>query len=428
MSDNKPELTEATKEAAAASASHDEDGDEISLIDLAATLWRRKWLIVGVTCVAAVFSVIYALMQPNMFIATSTLLPISGSASSMLSQYAGLASLAGVSLPGASASDPTVKIQAILNSRGFAEKLITEMNLIPVLIKHPEKIKTGTPLGIAVAGFQKGIFSVSTDAKTSLMKVTAKTKDAKLSRDIANKAVDLLQANLQARTLSASGKNIIVLEQQVADQEQKVRQLQNKLTSYQKKNKLIAPEVQSAGGLQLYQTLIQQKITMEIEISRLQSALSDDNPKLISAQTQLEAVKKQISDFEKTGGGVGPSMSDTPGALMEYANLTAELELATKLYGGLLSSLENMRLQEASEKLFVEVIDSAVAPEKKSEPSRSMICVVGTMAGGFLSVLLAFVLDAMRKLLADPEVRAKFVGTKKIALRRKPATRKLIGK
>jgi len=42
-----------------------------------------------------------------------------------------------------------------------------------------------------------------------------------------------------------------------------------------------------------------------------------------------------------------------------------------------------------------------------------MICVVGTMAGGFLSVLLAFVLDAFGKLVADPEVRAKFAGGKK---------------
>ena len=143
MSDNKPELTEAMKGAAAASASRDEDGDEISLIDLAATLWRRKWLIVGVTCVAAVFSVIYALMQPNMFTASSTLLPISGSSSSALSQYAGLASMAGVSLPGAAASDPTVKIEAILKSRGFAEKLIDEMNLIPSSSSTLKRLRRG---------------------------------------------------------------------------------------------------------------------------------------------------------------------------------------------------------------------------------------------------------------------------------------------
>jgi uncharacterized protein involved in exopolysaccharide biosynthesis len=54
--------------------------------------------------------------------------------------------------------------------------------------------------------------------------------------------------------------------------------------------------------------------------------------------------------------------------MMEYANLTAELEMLTKLYGSLVGSLESMKLQEASEKLFIEVIDPAIAPERKSEP------------------------------------------------------------
>lgn len=409
MSDNESET----------SAKRADGDDEISLVDLAATLWRRKLLIVTVTVVAAVLSVVYALMQPNMFIASATVLPISGSASSsLLSQYAGLASLAGVSLPGASSSNPAIKIEAILKSRSFAENLVGKLNLVPLLIEHPEKIKSGTPLGAAVEALQR-ILSVSTDTKTNVMKISAKTKSATLSSTIANGALDMIQTDLAARVLSSSGKNIILLEQQAADQETKVRAIQSKLTAYQKKNKLVAPEAQSAGGLQLYQTLIQQKMTMEIEISRLGSALSADNPKLVAAQTQLDAVKKQITDFEKTGGGVGPSMNETPAALMEYGNLTAELELAMKVYGGLITSLESMKLQDATEKVFVEVVDRAIPPDKKSEPSRSMICVVGTMAGGFLSVLLAFVLDAMKKLVADPEVRAKFSGGKKPKLARK---------
>lgn len=386
-----------------------ESDDEISLIDLAATLWRKKWLIVAVTAAAAVLSVVYALIQPNQYTATSTALPIAGSASSMLSQYAGLASLAGVSLPGASAADPTVKIQAILNSRGFAEKLINQLDLIPKLIEKPEKLKNVSPISAAVEKFQKSVFSVSVDTKTSLIKISAKTKKPELSRDIVNTALDLLQEDLKNRVLSASGKNIVILDQQVSDQEKKVRALQAKLADYQKKSKLVEPQTQSQQGLELYKTLIQQKITLEIEISRLESALSADNPKLTAAKAQLAGIKSQIADFEKTGGGVGPSMSDTPKALMEFTNITAELELATKIYGGLLTNLETMRIQDASEKLFIEIIDYAVAPEKKSEPSRAMICVVGTMAGGFLSVLLAFVLEALAKIAADPEVKKKFV-------------------
>jgi len=392
-------------------AEKNENSDEISFIDLVATIWRQKWLVIVVTVLAAVLSVAYALMQPNMYTATSTVLPISGS-SSLLSQYAGLAAMAGVSLPGSDSSNPSVKIQAILNSRELAVKVINELDLVPKLIKEPEKLKDVSPLATAVGIFQKSVFSVSVDSKTSLMKVSAKTKSAALSAQIANTAIDLLQQDLSSRVLTASGKNIVVLEQQVADQEKKVRELQSKMEDYQRKNKLVAPATQSQQGLDLYRSLIQQKMTLEIQISSLQNALSADNPKVTAAQAQLAAIQKQIDNFERTGGGVGPSMNETPKALMEYANLQAELELATKIYGGLLTSLENLRLQDATDKVFVEVIDTAVPPEQKSEPSRSMICVVGTLAGGLVGLLLAFLREALQKVIADPEVRAKFAKKK----------------
>ena len=388
-------------------------GDEISMLDLVATLWRRKWFILGFTIVAAALSIVYAITLPNKYAASSTLLPISGSASSTLSQYAGLATLAGVSLPAASASDPTTKIQTILQSRTFAEKLILDMNLTAVILPKDKKGKSNNLLADATRELQDNILSATFDSKTSIIKISAKTKTPQISRDIANRAVDLLQEDLKARTLSSSGKNMVLLEQQVDDQEKKVRIAQNNLTTYQKRNKLVSPQAQSTGGFQFYQNLIQQKVTLEIELSRLESALSADNPKIVAAHAELDAVKRQILDFEKTGGGIGPSMSDTPAAIMEYTNLAAELDLAAKIYSGLLTSLENLRLQAASEKLFVEVIDRAVAPERKSEPSRATICIIGTMAGGFISILLAFIMDAVNKLAADPEVRAKFAGGRK---------------
>ncbi len=300
--------------------------ESITLVDLAATIWRQKWLVIIITAAAAVLSVLYSLSKPNIYTATSTLLPISGSTSA-LSQYAGLAAMAGVSLPGASSADPTVKIQAILNSRELATKVINELDLIPKLIKEPEKLKTISPLSAALQTFQKNVFSVSVDTKTSVIKVSAKTKDPELSARIVNTAIDLLQQDLANRVLTASGKNIVVLEQQAAEQEKKVRELQNKMADYQKKNKLIAPQTQSQQGLDLYRSLIQQKITLEIQISSLENALSADNPKISQAKAQLAAIQKQIENFEKTGGGVGPAMTETPKALFEYANMQAQLEL-----------------------------------------------------------------------------------------------------
>jgi len=408
MADTDAEKTAAMKE----------DEDEISLIDLVAKLWKGKKLIVIITVAAALLSVLYAVRKPNLYTATSTLLPISNSSSSLAAQYAGLASMAGISLPVTTSSNPTVKIEAILKSRDFAERLITQENLTARLVEHPEKIKGGTSLGAAVDSFRKEVFSVSTDAKTSLITVSAKTKDPALSAEIANKAVVLLQADLQERVLSASGKNIAMLEQQVTEQELKVRELQGKMLAYQKKNKLVSPQVQSQGGLELYQSLIQQKIGLEVEISRLGSALSADNPKLVAVQTQLNAVKKQIADLEKTGGGVGPSLDETPAAMVEYGNISSELQLATQVYGQLLTSLESQRLQAQTDQVFVDVIDPAVAPERKSEPARATICVIGTLAGFLVAMLVVFAVDAIRKLGTDPEVRAKFASNPKS--RRRP--------
>jgi len=36
-------------------------------------------------------------------------------------------------------------------------------------------------------------------------------------------------------------------------------------------------------------------------------------------------------------------------------------------------------------------IDPAVVPEEKSEPKRALICVLGTLLGGMLSVLIVLV-------------------------------------
>jgi uncharacterized protein involved in exopolysaccharide biosynthesis len=401
MSENNMEqITQARKSEA--------DDDGISLISLAATLWKRKWLILIVTAAAAVISVGYAMKKPNLYTASAMVLPISGSSStSLISQYANLASIAGVSLPSGGSSSSVTKIQAIINSRTFSENLVGRLGLVPQLVEHPERIKIGTPISGAVR-MLRGILSVSVDTKSTLMTITAKTKSPTLSSTIANGALDLIQEELANRALSSSGKNIALLQLQTTDQEKKVQAAQEKLEAYQRRYKLVSPQAQSSAGFQIYQGLVQQKMTLELEIQRLESALSSDNPKLVSAQSQLAALKAQMASFEKTGGGVGPSVNDTPAALMEYANITAELDLNTKIYSTLISSLETLKLQDDAEKVFVEVIDRAIPPEMRSEPSRARICVIGTLAGGVLSILLVFIMDAVRKLVADPEVRAKF--------------------
>ena len=51
------------------------EDDTIDLYELWITLWNRKWLVIAVTVIAALGSVIYALLQPPVYKAEALLLP-----------------------------------------------------------------------------------------------------------------------------------------------------------------------------------------------------------------------------------------------------------------------------------------------------------------------------------------------------------------
>ncbi len=122
--------------------------DEIDLKELFMVLWRGKWLIGAVTGLAAVISVIVALSLPNMYTASALLAPAessSGGLSGVLSQYSGLASLAGVSLPvGEGGSRAQLGIE-LMKSRAFIGDFVARHDILPELMAVDSwDIKTGT--------------------------------------------------------------------------------------------------------------------------------------------------------------------------------------------------------------------------------------------------------------------------------------------
>lgn len=105
--------------------------DDIDLKELFMALWAEKIRIVAVTAVFAIFAVIYALQQPNIYRSEALLVPVQSSDSGGLaSRFGGLASLAGVPLSGGGADKTALAIK-YLKSRAF---------LATFMEKHPEML------------------------------------------------------------------------------------------------------------------------------------------------------------------------------------------------------------------------------------------------------------------------------------------------
>ena len=77
--------------------------------------------------------------------------------------------------------------------------------------------------------------------------------------------------------------------------------------------------------------------------------------------------------------------------LQQQIQATSLAELRKVFYSLIQAQTETMMLAKVRAEYVFETLDPAVVPEEKSEPKRAIICILGTLLGGMLSVLFVLV-------------------------------------
>jgi uncharacterized protein involved in exopolysaccharide biosynthesis len=108
--------------------------DEIDLRELFGVLWNGKWWIAGITAIASIISIAFALSLPNIYQSEALLAPASSSDGGLAKQYGGLASLAGISLPGGGSDNKTALNLEVMKSRRFIAEFIDHHDLLVPLM------------------------------------------------------------------------------------------------------------------------------------------------------------------------------------------------------------------------------------------------------------------------------------------------------
>ena len=76
---------------------------------------------------------------------------------------------------------------------------------------------------------------------------------------------------------------------------------------------------------------------------------------------------------------------------------TSIAEMREVFYTIIEEQTKNMMLAEASPDYVFVAVSPSMVPEQKSQPKRALICILGTMLGGMLSVMLVLVMHFTRK-------------------------------
>lgn len=201
---------------------------EVDMWQVVARLWAGRLLIVVTTVLCtAIFAIVAFTMQP-MYRASTVLVPAQhdnsalGGLGAALGQLGGLAAMAGVNVGG---SGPQVEeAMAVLKSREFTERFITDKNLLPVLFpkrwdaqKQQWRDEKKRPsLADGSGYFMKKLRFVNLDKKTSLVTLSIEWHDPAVAAQWTNELVARLNSEMRARAIHSSDASMQYLQKELA--------------------------------------------------------------------------------------------------------------------------------------------------------------------------------------------------------------------
>ncbi|CAG4884347.1 protein of unknown function [Georgfuchsia toluolica] len=267
-----------------------EDEDEISLLDLGIMLAKRKKLVLGFPLAVAVLVAAIALALPNVYTATTKILPPQqdqSAASAMLAQLGGLASLAGVA---SGLKNPADLYVGMLNSRTVADNLIKRFELNAVYeqdyqSKTREKLDDKTTI---TAG-KDGIITIEFD-----------DKDPKRAAEVANAYVDELFNLTKTLALTEASQRRLFFEQQLEQARVNLAKAETAARAAISEGGLVKVDTQARALVETTARLRAQVAVKEVEIGAMRSFATEQNPQLLAAQQEVAALKSELARMEGT--------------------------------------------------------------------------------------------------------------------------------
>ncbi len=103
----------------------------------------------------------------------------------------------------------------------------------------------------------------------------------------------------------------------------------------------------------------------------------------------------------------------TKESTIEQKRIELELSAQQEVYKSLRSQMELLKVKMSTETPVFQILERATVPDMKSGPSRGKLCIIVTFAAFFISVFLAFLLNAIENIKKDPDAMNKLKPAKK---------------
>src|SRR6266700_1186231 len=372
--------------------------DEIGLLDLLIVLAKHKRIVLGVPFVVALSTAGLSLLLPNIFTATTRILPpqqSASAASALLGQLGGaLGGLGGVAGGALGVRNPNDLYVGMLRSRTVADSLIARFELAKV---YEQALQSGTRLALqgntSIVSGRDGIITVEVD-----------DKDPKRAADIANAYVDELMKLSKVLAVTEASQRRLFFERQLEQAKDSLTTAEIAASEGLQKGGLAQVDAQGRSMIAVTARLRAEISVKEVQLGAMRTFAAEGNPELQRTQQELEALRRELARVEGaspiTAIGKGESSG---GSGLDNLSRLRDVKYYEFLYELLAKQYELAKIDEAKDAMVIQVMDKAIEPDRKSKPKRSQIVLVWAFAALFAVIVWVLVREAAARAKAVPE-------------------------
>jgi uncharacterized protein involved in exopolysaccharide biosynthesis len=366
-----------------------QEDDEISLLDLLQVVADNLRLLVLAPLAAGLLALGISFAIAPTFTATTKFMPPQQQQSSAAAMLSSLGALGGLAGAASGLKNPADQYVAFMKSRTVQDALINRFKLVDLYeVKLSEDARRGLDANVLI-----------TSGKDGLITVDASDKDPAFAAQLANAHVEELGHLLGRLAITEAQQRRVFFEKQLANAKDNLTKAEQALKASGVSSSVLkaSPAAAIEGLARLKASITAQ----EIKLASMRGYLTESAPDFRQAQTELAAMRAQMSAAEKadTIGSAG-SDSDYTARYRDFKYYETLFELFAKQY-------EMARIDESREGAVIQVVDAAVAPERKAKPKKALIALMTTLGTGFALLLFVFTRQALRGAAQSPESAEK---------------------
>ncbi|MBN1696525.1 MAG: hypothetical protein JW881_03325 [Spirochaetales bacterium] len=219
--------------------------------------------------------------------------------------------------------------------------------------------------------------------------------------EILNAIVLQLQDWFFNKLITARTNKKLLYEQKLIEIREEITRLERQILQIQKQYGVLSLDELATQQAEIIGSLQSQLVVKEMEIKNYSKIATMQDPHLSKLKSERENILDLIEQVEKGLPGYDSSLlpkKDLPEIALDFSHLQQSLDIQNRIFENLSQQYEIAKLTLEAEPLF-QVIEWPEVPKQKSGPNRTLIIIGATFGGFILAVVLAIIIDLIRKQL-----------------------------